>query len=513
MHIGKWLLALAVCCVSAAASAEKVALVIGNAAYEVGRLNSPVNDAVDVGATLRSVGFEVVEARDASREDMLRALAEFRTKIRPGGLAVAYYSGHGVEVEGQNWLLPVRNAVIRTQADVPIYSVSAQDVLRKMEEGGARLNFLILDACRDNPLPSGVKSASKGLGRMDTGTSTLVAYATSPGKTAADGTGRNSPYTAVLKEALKTPGLSVTDLVNQVGAQVQQLTGGAQVPWNSGTPIWPPVMLAGAGVVLQPSPEMAPTEGELRIEVSPATAMVRLDGVLLGTGSRSVREPAGKTVLVRVEADGHDPWEDRVRVQGGQVADVKVRLSARPATTSSPTESVSPAGSTQVRLATTLGDVVIRLRPDIAPESSARFLSLARSGHYTGTIFHRVIPGFMAQGGGYSQDLQLRPSPPPIKNEADREDAMSNLRGTVAMARTADPHSATSQFFINVVDNPRLNFTSRESGFTWGYCVFGEVVQGMDVVDAMVRLPTGGRGPLARDVPQQDVVIRAVSVE
>jgi len=200
---------------SPALAAERSALVIGNASYEVGALRNPVNDANDVADSLRSIGFDVVLATNVSREGMLHNLAEFRKKLQPGGLAVVYYSGHGVEVDGQNWLLPVKNANIQTQTDVRIYSVSTQDLLREMEESGAKLNLLILDACRDNPLPAVQKSASRGLARIDTASSTrsstLVAYATAPGKTAADGNGRNSPYTALLKEALNG-GLSYRDI-------------------------------------------------------------------------------------------------------------------------------------------------------------------------------------------------------------------------------------------------------------------------------------------------------------
>lgn len=331
-----WILCylLLLCSMCVGASTDRVALVVGNAAYDVGRLSNPVNDANDIADTLRGIGFDVVLATDVDREQLLRQLAEFRGKIRPGGIALLYYSGHGVEVDGQNWLLPVRNREIRTQVDVPIYSVSAQDVLRKMEDGGARLNLVFLDACRDNPLPAGAKSTSRGLARIDSGSATLVAYATAPGRTADDGSGRNSPYTRRLKDALKTPGLSITDLVNQVGAQVQADTGGAQVPWNSGTPIWPPVVLAGTAVVQRPAADLAANEGEIRIEVSPADASVRIDGALVGSGSRTIKRPAGTSLLLRVEAGGHKAIEERVLIEGGQVATLRFALEPSTATPS-----------------------------------------------------------------------------------------------------------------------------------------------------------------------------------
>ena len=138
------------------------------------------------------------------------------------------------------------------------------------------------------------------------------------------------------------------------------------------------------------------------------------------------------------------------------------------------------------------------------------FLEYVRSGHYNGTIFHRVIDGFMAQGGGYTADLQLKPMRPAIENEA--KNGLSNLRGTLAMARTAEPHSAQAQFFINVVDNPRLDFVSEQSGYTWGYAVFGKVIDGIDVVDKIRSLETGAQGPMSRDVPLQTVLIEQVEI-
>jgi peptidyl-prolyl cis-trans isomerase B (cyclophilin B) len=165
--------------------------------------------------------------------------------------------------------------------------------------------------------------------------------------------------------------------------------------------------------------------------------------------------------------------------------------------------------SPQVKLQTTLGEVVIKLNAEKAPLSVKNFLSYVKEGHYDGTIFHRVIPGFMAQGGGYTEKFQQKPTHPPIKNEADNR--LLNKRGTIAMARTPDPDSATAQFFINYADNGFLDYkSSTPSG--WGYAVFGEVVEGMDVVDKMATIPTGRGGPMATDVPQTPIVIEKAMV-
>lgn len=163
----------------------------------------------------------------------------------------------------------------------------------------------------------------------------------------------------------------------------------------------------------------------------------------------------------------------------------------------------------RVALTTNLGRIVIELDPVRAPRSSENFLQYVRDGFYAGTVFHRVIDGFMVQGGGFTSDLQLKPTRAPIPNEANN--GVSNLRGTVAMARTNEPHSATSQFFVNVVDNQRLDFVAEQNGL-WGYAVFGTVIEGMDVIDRIRALPTGGQGPLPRDVPTEPVVIESAEL-
>lgn len=173
-------------------------------------------------------------------------------------------------------------------------------------------------------------------------------------------------------------------------------------------------------------------------------------------------------------------------------------------------EAAAAAPAPRVALHTNLGDIIIELDPVKAPLSSENFLTYVKDGFYNGTVFHRVIDNFMAQGGGYTADLQQKPTRAPIRNEANN--GLSNLRGTIAMARTGDPHSANSQFFINLVDNPRLDHVNEQSGMTWGYAVFGKVVEGMDVVDKIRAIPTGGQGPFRTDVPTQAVVIERAEV-
>jgi len=166
--------------------------------------------------------------------------------------------------------------------------------------------------------------------------------------------------------------------------------------------------------------------------------------------------------------------------------------------------------ASKVLIKTNLGDMTVELYPDKAPKTVENFLAYASSGFYDGTIFHRVIDNFMIQGGGFTRDLRQKPTRPAITNEA--KNGLSNLRGTLAMARTGDPNSATAQFFINVVDNPRLDYTSDANGATWGYCVFGKVISGTDVIDKIKAVPTGAQGPFKSDVPTTPVVIEKVTV-
>ena len=169
-----------------------------------------------------------------------------------------------------------------------------------------------------------------------------------------------------------------------------------------------------------------------------------------------------------------------------------------------------PATASKVLIKTSLGDMTVELYADKAPKSVENFLAYANSGFYDGTIFHRVIDNFMIQGGGFTRELRQKPTRPAIPNEA--KNGLSNLRGTVTMARTGDPNSATAQFFINVVDNQRLDYTSDQNGMTWGYAVFGKVISGLDVVDKIKAVPTGAQGPFKSDVPTTPVVIEKVSV-
>lgn len=156
----------------------------------------------------------------------------------------------------------------------------------------------------------------------------------------------------------------------------------------------------------------------------------------------------------------------------------------------------------EVKIVTTEGDIIVQLDPKRAPLTVKNFLEYVKNGFYNGTIFHRIIPDFMIQGGGFTTDYKLKKTRNPIPNESGN--GLSNLRGTIAMAREPAPHTAAAQFYINLVDNTQLD----PQPDRWGYAVFGKVISGMDVVNKIASIPTGRAGPLQKDAPQTEVVIK-----
>ncbi len=207
----------------------RTALVIGNGAYGEFPLRNPTNDARDMAAKLRELGFQVIERLDADRQAMRQALRDFEQQLRQQrGVGLFYYAGHGVQIKGQNYLIPI-GVDIRQEFEIPDEGVDADAVLRAMESAGNGFNIVILDACRNNPFTRSL--GSRGLARMDGPVGTFIAYATAPGAISKDGTGRNSPYTQSLLAAMGTPGLSLEQVFKQVLVAVEKETSGVQVPW------------------------------------------------------------------------------------------------------------------------------------------------------------------------------------------------------------------------------------------------------------------------------------------
>ena len=214
---------------------ERLALVIGNASYTEGPLRNPVNDSRLIADTLRKVGFEVLEYENMSQREMKRAIRTFGDKLdglSEDAVGLVYYSGHGIQADNTNYLIPV-DAKISSEADLDIEAVSASSILKQMEFARNGLNIVILDACRNNPYGRSFRSASKGLARMDAPVGSIVAYATSPGNVAYDGSGNNSPYTKALAEAMLEEGLKIEELLKRVRILVAEDTNNKQIPWES----------------------------------------------------------------------------------------------------------------------------------------------------------------------------------------------------------------------------------------------------------------------------------------
>ena len=214
-------------------TAKRLALVIGNGAYtNAPPLKNPPNDARDMAATLKVLGFAVSSAIDADQRTMKRLIREFGQQLKSGGQGLFYYAGHGVQMRGRNYLIPA-NADITGETDVEDQAVDLNLVLGFMDEAQNGLNIVILDACRNNPFTRSFRSAGSGLAQVDAPTGTLIAYATSPGRVASDGQGRNGLYTSELLNQMRVTGISVEEMFKRVRAGVQRQTSGQQVPWES----------------------------------------------------------------------------------------------------------------------------------------------------------------------------------------------------------------------------------------------------------------------------------------
>lgn len=221
--------------VSVACAEQRIALVIGNGAYHDNPLNNPPNDAKLIADTLTGLGFQVISRRDADQTTMKRALQEFGGKLEKAGndgVGLFYYAGHGVQLNGRNYLIPTK-ASIEREGDVEIEAVSADWVLEQMRYARNRLNIVILDACRNNPFARSMRSADRGLAKMDAPAGTLIAYSTAPGDVAADGEGRNSPYTLALTQSMREGRQPIEQVFKRARVSVRAATSEKQTPWES----------------------------------------------------------------------------------------------------------------------------------------------------------------------------------------------------------------------------------------------------------------------------------------
>ncbi len=318
-----------------AAAEPRVALVIGNSAYgaEMGALPNPANDAALIAQALRKVGFDVIEVTDASQKKMKRAIVDFGQKLTdagPGTTGLFFYAGHGVQVGGENYLIPVK-AQIRREGDVEVEAVPANMVLKQMDFSGSRVSIVILDACRNNPLARSLRSATRGLAEIsDRPTGSFIAYSTAPGQTAADGTGRNSPYSSALAEAIQTPGLGIEEVFRTVRGKVIAATDQQQVPWDASSLTAPFYFLPPAAAPATPAPaaqvsmldtrqveiafwnsikdSQAPEDFIAYLEQYPKGAFVKLArNRIAALGSGKDREPATTAAIVSGMAAAKPP--------------------------------------------------------------------------------------------------------------------------------------------------------------------------------------------------------------
>lgn len=237
------------------AQEQRVALVIGNATYENSPLANPVNDATDMADKLRSLGFDVVSHNNINMREIGSILSEFRSKLKPGAVALVFYAGHGIQIKGENYF-PAVDAKIQTEEDVPNQSIAIRQIMDILDESKTRLNLVFLDACRNNPFARSFRSAASGLARVSAPTGTLISYATRPGSVAADGEGRNGLYTSKLLTQMNSSEqieLSLKSVVSEVKAASR----GKQEPWMEGS-IEGEFCFAGCGAISQPSTAPVP---------------------------------------------------------------------------------------------------------------------------------------------------------------------------------------------------------------------------------------------------------------
>lgn len=323
-----FLLSLLVLAPQQADAEKRIALVIGNAEYRDSPLSNPVNDALDITEALKKTGFEVDLHTNVDRKKMREAIRKFGDNLRQADIGLFYFAGHGIQIKGRNYLIPLA-VDVQSADEVQDESIDTSAVLRKMESAGNAVNIVILDACRNNPFARSFRSMDRGLARMDGPVGSFIAYATAPGSVAADGTGRNGVYTEHLLEALNQPGLSIEQTFKRVRNGVKNITDGQQIPWESsslmGEFVFLPTKKGTATLTSQTPPPPAPTLPSfkhLQVIANAPNASVTINNISRGItneqGALNISNLTDNEVEVMVQAKGYAPQRQRIRLKDGQ---------------------------------------------------------------------------------------------------------------------------------------------------------------------------------------------------
>lgn len=318
-------------------AANRVALIIGNSNYHFSPLTNPVNDAQDMAKTLENMGFDVSMHTDIGRKEMRLALREFGEKLKNHHVGLFYFAGHGIQMKGKNYLIPVDANVVSAD-EVEDEGIAADAVLRKMETAGNDVNIVILDACRNNPFASSFRSADNGLARMEGPVGSFIAYATAPGSIASDGDGRNGLYTHYLLQALQQPNLTIEQTFKMVRNGVRAQTDGQQIPWESSSLTGEfsfrlennNAELANQATSASTPPPPINQFGHLQVVTNVAHANVAINnqprGLVDNQGVLNISNVSSKQVEVIISAEGYQQQRQKVQLRPGQWKTINVHL-------------------------------------------------------------------------------------------------------------------------------------------------------------------------------------------
>jgi len=317
---------------------KRIALVIGNADYQDAPLSNPVNDALDISAALKKTGFEVEHHTNVNRKQMREAIRSFGDKLRQADVGLFYFAGHGIQIKGRNYLIPLA-VDVQSADEVQDESIDTGAILRKMESAGNAVNIVILDACRNNPFARSFRSLDRGLARMDGPVGSFIAYATAPGSVAADGSGRNGVFTEHLLEALHQPGLTIEQTFKHVRNGVKNETAGQQIPWESSSLMGEFVFLPTQKetqrlATQQPPPPPAPplSYKYLQVIANTPNASVTVNNVNRGLtnkqGALNISNLTADEVEVVIQAKGYATQRQRIKLKDGQWEQLHITLQA-----------------------------------------------------------------------------------------------------------------------------------------------------------------------------------------